>query len=30
MFWIGLICGIIGTILIEFLLCALIVGSDKE
>ena len=29
MFWVGLICGCIGSVLLLFLICSLIVGSDK-
>lgn len=30
MFWIGLLVGIIGTILLEFLYCALTLGSSDD
>ena len=29
-FWIGLIIGIIGTILLEFLYCALTISGDED
>lgn len=30
MFWLGLICGIIGTVLLEFLYCALVVAGEND
>lgn len=30
MFWLGLIIGIIGTVLLEFLYCALTLGSSDD
>ena len=30
MFWLGLLCGGIGSILMLFLICSLIIGDDDE